>query len=58
MRVSLKFEKLSGTDIELESQGCMVRKYGIVSDICLLLSIDYRNIQILHIVKHTAVVTT
>ena len=36
MRVTLKFEKLFGTDIELESQGCMVQKYGIVSAICLL----------------------
>ena len=31
MRVTLKFEKLFGTDIELESQGYMVQKYGIVS---------------------------
>ena len=36
MRVTLKFEKLFGTDIGLESQGCMVQKYGIVSVICLL----------------------
>ena len=36
MRVTLKFEKLFGTDIELESQGYMVQKYRIVSDICLL----------------------
>ena len=36
MRVTLKFEKLFGTDIELEPQGCMVQKYEIVSAICLL----------------------
>ena len=36
MRVTLEFEKLFGTDIELESQGCVVQKYGIVSAICLL----------------------
>ena len=36
MRVTLKFEKLFGTDIELQSQGYMVQKYGIVSAICLL----------------------
>ena len=36
MRVTLKFEKLFGTGIELESQGYMVQKYGIVSVICLL----------------------
>ena len=34
MRVTLKFGKLFGTDIELESY--MVQKYGIVSAICLL----------------------
>ena len=36
MRITLKFEKLFGTDIKLESQGYMVQKYGIVSAICLL----------------------
>ena len=36
MRVTLKFEKVFGTDIELESQGYMVQKYGIVSAICVL----------------------
>ena len=30
MRVTLKFEKLFVTDIELESQGYMVQKHGIV----------------------------
>ena len=36
MRVTLKFKKLFMTGIELESQGYMVQKYGIVSGICLL----------------------
>ena len=36
MRVTLKFEKVFGTDIELESQGYMAQKYGIVSAICVL----------------------
>ena len=44
MRVALKFEKLVGTDIELESQGYMAQKYGIVSAICLLS--NYYNIYI------------
>ena len=47
MRVTLKFAKLSGTrkttkltrsrcdDVELESQGYMVEKYGIVSALLL-----------------------
>ena len=49
MRVALKFAKLFGTrkitqliisrcgDVELESQGYMVQKYGIVSVICLFI---------------------
>ena len=36
MRVTLRFGKLFGTDIELESQGYTVQNYGIVSAICLL----------------------
>ena len=41
MRVTLKFEKLFGTDIELESQGYMVQKYGIVSAILYSLLSNY-----------------
>ena len=44
MRVALKFEKLVGTDIELESQGYMAQKYGIVSAICLLSNYYLHNI--------------
>ena len=36
MRVTLKFEEVFGTDIELESQGYMAQKYGIVNAICPL----------------------
>ena len=44
MRVTLKFGKLFGTDIELESQGYTVQKYGIVSAIICLLSNYYLHI--------------
>ena len=47
MRVTLRFGKLFGTDIELGSWGYTVQKYGIVSAILVcLLSNNYLHIYI------------